>query len=269
MLSISLGPLVIPLSLLIIFVGLFAFWSFTYLQTRKNPQQKAILDAVSRAIIVGFFAARVAFVITMWQSYKANLWQIINISDGGFVAFYGWLSGGVVLLFYARKNKQLIKVYFISAMLAALGMAIPTFSLAIYQTGIELPSAKVHNMQGQEIDLTDYKGQPVVINFWASWCPPCRREMPVLASAQQKYADDVVFIFLNQGESKATVRQFINSEQLALQNMFFDPASRVSRESGSAGLPTTLFYDAQGGLVESHMGELSQASLNYNIQKIR
>lgn len=62
MLSISLGPLVIPLSLLIIFVGLFAFWSFTYLQTRKNPQQKAILDAVSRAIIVGFFAARVAFV---------------------------------------------------------------------------------------------------------------------------------------------------------------------------------------------------------------
>lgn len=174
-----------------------------------------------------------------------------------------------MLLFYARKNKQLIKVYFISAMLAALGMAIPTFSLAIYQTGIELPSAKVHNMQGQEIDLTDYKGQPVVINFWASWCPPCRREMPVLASAQQKYADDVVFIFLNQGESKATVRQFINSEQLALQNMFLDPASRVSRESGSAGLPTTLFYDAQGGLVESHMGELSQASLNYNIQKIR
>lgn len=267
MLSIALGPLVFSISQLITFFGISIFYGLTYLQTRKNPQQKTILDNAFKAIIIGLLVARLAFIIKMWQAYQENWWQLLNISDGGFLALYGWIAGLLVLIFYATKYKQLIKTYLRSALITTVCLIIPTFAMIIYQTGVELPRSPLRSMQGDEIDLRVYKGKPVVINFWATWCPPCRREMPVLEAAQKQNPGSV-FIFVNQGESLSTVKDFIDVTKLDLANMFLDPARNVSRESGAAGLPTTLFYNAKGQLVSSHMGELSHASLGYYLQQI-
>lgn len=266
MLSIALGPLVISISQLITFTGLFAFWGMTYLQTRNNSQQKEILDHIFKAIFVAFIVARLAFILTMWQAYQENWWQLVNMSDGGFLFEYGLIAGALVILRYAIGKKSVIKTYLISAVITATILIIPIFATIIYQAGMELPRSLLSNMQGQEVDLSTYKGKPVVINFWASWCPPCRREMPVLQAAQKKHTE-TVFLFVNQGESLATVKQFINSTDLDLQNVLFDPDSNVSQQSGAVGLPTTLFYNAQGRLVNSHMGELSHASLDYYLKQ--
>ncbi|ALS34744.1 hypothetical protein PTRA_b0227 [Pseudoalteromonas translucida KMM 520] len=267
MLSISLGPFVIAISQLIILLGLGVFWGLTYLQTRKQPQQKAILDTVFKAFVVGFIVARLMFVLTMWDAYQENWWQLINISDGGFMPSYGWVAGALVLVLYARGKKAVLKTYFIAAIVALFTIMVPTFAASIYKAGVELPQSAVYNLRGKEVDLQSFKGKPVVINFWASWCPPCRKEMPVLQAAQ-KNNPNIAFVFVNQGEDLFTVQKFINAEQLDLQNVFFDQNSNVSRESGAAGLPTTLFYSSDGKLVTSHMGELSHASLRYYMQAI-
>jgi thiol-disulfide isomerase/thioredoxin len=266
MLSIALGPIVISISQLITLSGLVVFWGLTYLQTRNNAQQKEILDHIFTAIFTGFITARLAFILTMWQAYQENWWQLLNISDGGFLSGYGWAAGTLVLIRFTISNKSLVKIYITSAAITASCLIIPIFSAALYQSGIELPRSQLSNMQGQEVNLSAYKGKPIIINFWATWCPPCRREMPVLDAAQKTHKD-TVFIFVNQGESPATVEQFITSTQLDIQNIFFDPSSNVSQESGAVGLPTTLFYNAEGKLVTSHTGELSQASLDYYLKK--
>jgi hypothetical protein len=91
--------------------------------------------------------------------------------------------------------------------------------------------------------------------------------MPVLARAQAE-RDDIDFVFVNQGEDEARVRAYLDGEGLRLRNVLLDPFSAVLREAGSRGLPTTLFFDAGGRLVDVHMGELSEATLGRQLERL-
>ena len=106
----------------------------------------------------------------------------------------------------------------------------------------------------------------MVVNLWASWCPPCIREMPVLEQAQ-KDNPDITFVFVNQGEQHETIVHFLNQHNLTLNNVLTDTRSGLGRTTGSQALPTSLFYDAQGRQVNAHLGELSAASLAHNLER--
>ena len=108
----------------------------------------------------------------------------------------------------------------------------------------------------------------MVVNLWASWCPPCRREMPVLAAAQQRETG-VMFVFANQGEDAATAQRYLGDSALHLANVLLDSGTELGRTVGSTALPTTLFYDAGGRLVDTHLGELSAASLASKLNQLR
>ena len=110
------------------------------------------------------------------------------------------------------------------------------------------------------------QGQPTVVNLWATWCPPCIREMPVLEKAQSDYPG-VSFVFANQGEHPETIKRFLSEQNLNLEHVLSDRQGGFGRATGSQGLPTTLFYNAQGNLVDSHMGELSKASLVHSLER--
>jgi len=112
------------------------------------------------------------------------------------------------------------------------------------------------------------QGRPMVVNLWATWCPPCRREMPVLADAQQRESA-VRFVFANQGEDRETAQRYLTAAGLELANVVIDPGARIGREIGSGSLPTTLFYDASGRLVDTHLGALSAASLASKLRSLR
>lgn len=111
-------------------------------------------------------------------------------------------------------------------------------------------------------------GKPMVVNLWASWCPPCRREMPVLAAAQKQQAW-ASFVFANQGENTATIQRYLSDSQLELANVTLDRDTRLGVVAGSMALPITLFYDAHGQLVATHRGTLTAASLAGKLKQLK
>jgi hypothetical protein len=92
--------------------------------------------------------------------------------------------------------------------------------------------------------------------------------MPVLAEAQRN-EPGVTFVFVNQGEGEGVIGEFLTSQGLGLKNVLLDTGGQLGQKIGSAALPTTLFYDAEGRQVASHLGELSRASLARELQKLK
>ena len=132
-----------------------------------------------------------------------------------------------------------------------------------------LSEMQVTLLSGESTNLAALAdGKPMVVNLWASWCPPCRREMPVLAAAQQRETG-ISFVFANQGENAATVQRYLSASRLDLANVLLDHDTRLGFVAGSGTLPLTLFYDASGRLVDTHLGELSAASLASKLDPLR
>ena len=131
-----------------------------------------------------------------------------------------------------------------------------------------MPQVVLTTLEGRSVPLESLKGQPMVVNLWATWCPPCRREMPVLRDAQVR-DQDVVFVFANQGESADKVRKYLDSEGLSLGNVLLDPTGELARQIGSRAMPTTLFFDGKGRLADTRIGELSAATLAQRIESLR
>jgi thiol-disulfide isomerase/thioredoxin len=132
-----------------------------------------------------------------------------------------------------------------------------------------LPKAPLITLAGEPADLPALaSGKPTVVNLWATWCPPCRREMPVLSAAQQQ-EPAVNFFFVDQGENALTVERYLGAERLILANVMLDPGSKLGKEIGSTALPVTLFYDAGGRMVDTHMGALSPQSLADKLARLR
>jgi thiol-disulfide isomerase/thioredoxin len=111
-------------------------------------------------------------------------------------------------------------------------------------------------------------GKPTVLNLWATWCPPCRAEMPTLAAAQQN-TPEVNFVFVNQGEAPAAVAAYLQRSGLTMSNVWLDPTSSLGPAAGSRGLPTTLFFDAKGKQVDAHFGVLNAAALQVQLARLR
>jgi len=130
-----------------------------------------------------------------------------------------------------------------------------------------LPTLTLRDLQGRPVALQDFRGQATVINLWATWCGPCRREMPMLAKAQAGMPR-IRFVFADQGESIAAVRRYLERERLDLGLVLLDPHMDVSTWYGARGYPTTLFIDAQGKLRDTQVGELSAATLAAHLARI-
>ena len=110
-------------------------------------------------------------------------------------------------------------------------------------------------------------GRPLVVNLWATWCGPCRHEMPLLAEAQRK-RQDIAFAFANQGEDAATAQRYLAESNLALDHVLLDPGKAIGTAAGSRALPVTLFFAADGRLVDTHVGALTAGSLDATLRRL-
>lgn len=118
------------------------------------------------------------------------------------------------------------------------------------------PDFALEDMDGKRHSIQDYRGKVVLVNFWATWCPPCRREMPALEAVYQKLRDQqFVVLAVNQWEDADHV--FAYTGELNVFPTFpilFDPESTVSAEYGVKGLPTSFLIDRQGRVVYRALG---------------
>ncbi|MGO4839168.1 TlpA family protein disulfide reductase, partial [Rhizobiaceae sp. 2RAB30] len=125
---------------------------------------------------------------------------------------------------------------------------------------IPLPETTFRTLAGEELALTSRTGRPIVMNLWASWCPPCRREMPMMADIAAS-SPDVAFVFANQGENPGQVGAYLDRERLELPLILLDRLSELGGHYKAPGLPATLFIGSDGVLADVHIGEISREIL--------
>ena len=221
----------------------------------ENPE-----SVLFSLFLLGMLAARVSFVLMYWSYYSNDWVEMVDLRDGGFLAWPGIITLIIGSLVYGWRRPALRKPLSAGVITGLLFWGMTSLSLSLYEKGTRLPDITLRNANGEVVQLADYQGGPLVINLWATWCPPCRREMPVLENAQ-RMRPDVTFLFVNQAESMQSVSTYLATQGLNLDNVLFDASGRLGQAVGSMALPTTLFYQADGRLINSHLGELSDASL--------
>jgi len=119
------------------------------------------------------------------------------------------------------------------------------------------PSDSYNLLGGGTASLVDHRGQPVVLNFFGSWCPPCIREMPDLEAANQTYADDVHFVGLAVADREEDLRALIETTGVTYE-IGLDPSEAVFRQIPQAlAMPTTVFINADGSIGRVHAGILT------------
>lgn len=131
------------------------------------------------------------------------------------------------------------------------------------------PDFTLQTLDNETITLRDFTdaGQPVVLNFWATWCPPCRVEMPYFDRASTRYDGRAAILSVNQAESPETIRAFAEKNGLTYP-LLIDQDMRVNNLYGILNLPTTLFIDKNGVVKEVLVGTISQAVLDDRIEKL-
>ncbi|WP_332878641.1 TlpA disulfide reductase family protein [Massilia sp. S19_KUP03_FR1] len=265
--AVKLGPLVIPIQVALVLTSiLLAHAVGAWFRASRSVDPGPILW---KMIFGGFGAARLVFVLRHADLYASTPLAVLDMRDGGFDSVAGFVTACVIGAELSRRTPLLRKPVFAAALLGCtLFIGATALNQALFSARAPVPAVDLRRLDGSAVTLTDFTGRPMVVNLWASWCPPCRREMPAMQMTQRAHPE-MAFVFVNQGESAEIVQQYLAAQGLQTQNVLIDRAKQLSARTASSGYPTTLFYDAKGQLVQRHMGELSRATLEDKIEGLQ
>ncbi|MGO2242459.1 MAG: redoxin family protein [Halomonas sp.] len=215
-------------------------------------------------IIAWLIGARVGHILLNLDSYSGAPLEILKVWQPGYHALWGlaaglaWTAwnlrarlrtmGGAMALLAAASSLWLMLV-----MLAPLGN-----DFAVDR----LPDVTLEDVDGNNVHLPSLteSGDLIIVNLWATWCPPCRREMPLLEAAAQR--EGISVIVANQGEDLLPTVRYLDDQQLDFRYALRDPSQQLMALFESPGLPTTVLFDRQGNTLDVHVGELTRAHLD-------
>lgn len=198
---------------------------------KRSPLLMRLLVAVIIALAVGLMALVSYSYLT---SSFAGRNQVVLFEGTGFF----WEAG--------REPQALEEA-------PALGYLAPVFTLS--------------DLSGQAITLSELRGKPVLLNFWATWCPPCRREMPDLQAFQAQYGDQVTVLGINWAEDPPTVRSFLERYGITYTNVL-DRQGKAFVAYRLTGIPTTFFLDEEGVIRGVWLGPLKTDKIAESFAKI-
>lgn len=268
MASVTLGPVAFPGELVLLGATLALALLMAALWRRR--WQVDVSAQVWRGLWLGLLAARLSFVLEFASVYADAPWQMLNLRDGGWNSWAAWVAVvgyvGWLALGQARRSAQRQALSVTLVLAAAVWWGGSAVLSLLTAQGPQLPALSLGRLDAGEQSLAAFAGRPVVLNLWATWCPPCQREMPALQRAQQQYPG-VHFVFANQNESREQVQRFLALKGLTLHNVLLDEHGALARHFQQRGLPTTFFFDADGTLVDQRTGELSEASIAQRLER--
>lgn len=127
--------------------------------------------------------------------------------------------------------------------------------------GQKAPFFSLKDLDGKVVRLDAFSGKVVVVNFWATWCIPCREEMPLLQQFAVENGQDAVVVGIDLDEPRNLVASYIENYEIGFPIML-DDGSKVADRYLIHGFPTTIFIDPEGKIAAIHLGKLSQANLS-------
>ena len=138
------------------------------------------------------------------------------------------------------------------------------------EIGQAAPNFKLPDLNGQQVSLDQYRGKVVMIDFWATWCGPCRMTMPIVENLQKEYADTMVLLTINLQESRDAVRDYIRAQGIH-SRVLLDEEGLVGTMYGAESIPLQILIDKQGivRFIQAGYGPGMASRLRAEINKLR
>jgi len=285
----TLGSLLIPSHIAAFVIAvLAAAWIASCLARRFGVDAAWTRRTVEGSVLAGLISARVGYVLWHWSAFSPDPWTALYVWQPGYLPVAGLAGGTLYVLYRLRSQGVDQRLPQLRALSTGFAMGATLLAAALIGTallprpGVAEAEDKVQdfvlvNLDGERVALSDLDGKGVVLNFWATWCPPCRREMPLLESIWQEYRSrNVVIVGIDVGEPPGVVRTFIDSIGVtypiwtdaspSVQGV--DNTNDIFGRFGGIGLPTTVFIDADGIIKHVQLGELNRAILLEKIPEL-
>lgn len=158
------------------------------------------------------------------------------------------------------------KTYFTRGLLAGIvtGILVQGYFLSLYffKKSFQISEVEIYDIQDRKINFLDTKGKAVVLNFFGRSCPPCIKELPIMAKANKQHSDSVQFYFIVE-ESKEEMKEFMQRYSY----IEYSFSKKPFQEYGILGIPKTYFLNANGNIVDSALGGLDSSTLEMKLTK--
>ncbi|OEH93528.1 thiol-disulfide oxidoreductase ResA [Bacillus solimangrovi] len=171
-----------------------------------------------------------------------------------------------------KQRRLVVRTVILLVLASALGFTFYTNFFAnneIVKKGEKAPDFILENLQGEKVQLSDYEGKGIFLNFWGTWCKPCEKEMPYMENLYPEYsAKDVEILAVNVGESKLAVEKFKERFGLSFP-ILLDKDGEVVDAFGINPLPTTVLLNKEHEVVDTITGTLTEEMIRAHMERIK
>lgn len=285
----ELGGLLISTARLALLVSaIIAVFATGWLARRADLDRLRLDRTCEHGFIAGVICARIAFVLQHWAIYRAHPLSALYLWQPGYTLWAGIAGGGAYMLAVVWRHRQTprrtrlrilakgvlpaVALYLLAV--STLGMWAPP---GVLQTGDKAPRLFLTDLSGHPVSLAALRGQPVVLNIWATWCVPCREEIPLLSRTFERLkAQGLMIVGVDLAERARTVRRFLRVVPTSYPIWIdppdstpqYSPSRGLFRQVGGVAVPTTLFIDRQGVIRSVYVGQLTPAALETEVAKL-
>lgn len=264
MTAMSVGPFLIPGDRMALLVGGAFLLGAGVLLARVVDRRFAEWSSWLPPIVI--VAGRVVHIISYPNGFLRDPLLIFAIWDGG-VTWWAGLLAAVAFTMLRFKDLRM-RSWTLGTLAATLMVWNIAWQLVAVTPAVAAPEAALPTLSGEQKSLKEFAGRPTVVNLWATWCPPCRKEMPMLVEAASDRRD-VNFVFANQGEGPTSIVAYMSAAGLKIDNLLLDQFRSLSQHYAVQGYPATVFLDARGVARKIHYGEITREALEAQLAKMK
>ncbi len=282
--SISMGPFALPIRYLAAFAAVLLAGLVISVILRRRPLiRRHVLDAATNAAIAFIVAWKLAPLVVDPAAVIHNPVTLLYVPGGSVGAVFGFIvAAGVVIVSLRRRHRNISVIGLPILAIAALsiifyGLTGAGFSIAsninganvefrydrsVLETTVPVlpPTRGDTSRTSLQATLAEADGRPLVLNFWATWCGPCRAENPIKKAAYERWSGDALFIGVNLTTSeggRGAVTDYIREHELPYP-VYLDTQASLQYAFGVRGTPTTLVLDAEEKLVDRRYGPMTR-----------